>query len=205
MSHREVFLGTLSETAVALETSATAQAQTATNSKKDDVHHDRHFDTCAKACAECQLECHACHHHCEALVATGKQDHVKTMKLCADCGDICGVAANIVSQHGSLSSTVCEVCASACDECGRACAEFADDKHMQKCADECLKSAAACREMIKHTGSGHLLRPHNDHESSAPTLSERMRCPQWIRPILPDRNSISVGERKGAPRLKGAI
>ena len=89
---------------------------------------------------------------CEELVAAGKKQYVQTMKLCADCGDICAVAANIVARHGALSTMVCEACAKACDDCGKACAQFADDEHMKKCADECKKCAAACREMIKHAG-----------------------------------------------------
>ena len=154
MNRREV-LGTLGATAVALGTYSSAQAQPAKKSEKSDDHHGRHFDTCAKACADCQLECHSCDHHCEDLVAAGKKEHVKTMKLCADCGDICAVAANIVARHGTLSATVCDACAKACDECGKACAQFTDDEHMKKCADECKKCATACREMVKHAGMSH--------------------------------------------------
>ena len=151
MNRREAF-GTLGATAVALGAYASAQAQTAKKSDKSDEHHGSHFEICAKACADCQLKCHGCHHHCEDLVAAGKKDHVKTMKLCVDCGNICAIAANIVSRHGALSATVCEACAKACDECGKACAQIPDDEHMKRCADECKKCATACREMVKHMG-----------------------------------------------------
>ena len=107
--------------------------------KKADKHaddHSTHFDA-AKACAHCQLECHSCHHHCEDLMAAGKKEHIKTMRLCVDCGDICAVAANIVSRHGELSATVCVAWAKACDECGKACTQFHEDEHMTKCAEEC--------------------------------------------------------------------
>lgn len=159
MNRRELF-GTLGATAVALGTYSSAQAQVAKKPEKDDDHshdhrHDSHFAICAKACATCQLECQACHHHCEELVAGGKKQHVQTMKLCVDCGDICAVAANIVARHGALSTLICEACAKACDECGKACAKFADDEHMKKCAQECKKCAAACREMVKHAGHDH--------------------------------------------------
>jgi hypothetical protein len=154
MNRRDV-LGALGATVATLGAIASANAQAPKKSEKDADHHDSHFDTCAKACADCQLDCHSCHHHCEDLVAAGKKEHVKTMKLCADCGDICAVAANIVSRHGALSATACEACAKACDECGKHCAQFPDDEHMKKCADECKKCAAACREMVKHAGMQH--------------------------------------------------
>lgn len=163
MNRRELF-GTLGATAVALGAYNTAQAQVVKKPAKPDDHaddhshdhsHESHFDDCAKACANCQLKCQSCHHHCEELVAAGKKQHVQTMKLCVDCGDICALAANIVARHGALSITACEACAKACDECGKACAKFADDEHMQKCAQECKKCAAACREMIKHAGHDH--------------------------------------------------
>ena len=151
MNRREV-LGAFGATAVTLGAYASANAQPARKVEKHADDHGGHFDICAKACADCQIKCQSCHHHCEDLVAAGTKEHVKTMKLCVDCGDICAVAANIVSRHGALSATVCAACAKACDECGKACAQFADDEHMKKCAEECKKCAAACREMIKHAG-----------------------------------------------------
>jgi len=155
MNRREAF-GTLGATAVVLGSYSAVHAQ---DSKKSDSgsehHHDNHFDPCAKACTDCQLSCHSCHHHCEELVVAGKKEHVKTMRLCSDCGDVCAIAANIVSRQGPLSVTVCESCAKACDECGKACAQFPDDEHMKKCADECKKCAAACRQMIQHAGIHH--------------------------------------------------
>ena len=152
--NRRALLGTLGATAVALGAYNSVQAQDAKKGDKDEDHdhahaHD-HVDDCAQACADCQLLCQSCRSHCEDLVAAGKKQHVKTMKLCADCGDICALAANIVARHGALSITACEACAKACDECGKACAQFADDEHMQKCAKECKKCATACRDMIKH-------------------------------------------------------
>lgn len=152
MNRREL-LGGLGVTAATLVTYTSSAADTGRKSEKREDHHGLHFDRCAKACADCQIECHSCQNHCADLVAEGKKDHVKTMKLCADCGDLCAVAASIVARHGTLSTTVCEACAKACDECGKACSQFADDEHMKKCAQECKKCAAECREMIKHAGA----------------------------------------------------
>ena len=153
MNRRQV-LGSIGATAVTLGALQNVQAQGTQKAKAADEHAG-HFDACAKACADCQLECHACHHHCAELVAGGKKEHIKTMMLCSDCGDICAVAANIVARHGALAALICEACAKACDECGKACAQFPDDAHMKKCADECKKCAAACREMMKHAGMHH--------------------------------------------------
>lgn len=150
--NRRNALGALGVAAAVLGTQSIASAQAAKGSADHADEHHKQFTACAKACADCQLECHSCHHHCEELVASGKKEHVKTMKLCSDCGDICAVAANIVARHGELSATICESCAKACDECGKQCVKFPDDEHMKKCADECKKCAAACREMMKHAG-----------------------------------------------------
>lgn len=120
----------------------------------DDKPHEHggHFAKCAKACAVCMLECESCQTHCGRLVLEGKKDHVKTMRLCGDCGSICATAAKITSRQGPLSVTLCDACAKACDTCGAACAKFPDDAHMAKCAKACKDCAAACREMIKHAG-----------------------------------------------------
>ena len=118
---------------------------------KEHVHLHGPFSACAKACAQCMLACDSCHHHCERLVAEGKKDHVKTMRLCNDCGAICAVAAQLASRDGPLSVTLCDACAKACDTCGAACKKF-EDEHMQACAKACAACAKACRDMIEHAG-----------------------------------------------------
>jgi hypothetical protein len=115
-----------------------------------DAHHQM-FDKCSEACSACQLACHACHHHCMGLLEEGKKEHALTAKLCSDCGDICALAANIVARHGALAGTICEACAKACDDCGNQCMKYENDPIMKRCADECKRCAAACREMMKHT------------------------------------------------------
>lgn len=130
---------------------ATALLSFVSSARADD--HDQHhesFEVCSRACADCQLACHSCHHHCEELVVTGKKEHLVMAKLCADCGDICSLTANIVARHGALAAIMCELCAKACDECGRQCAKFENDPILQKCAEECKKCVAACQEMMKH-------------------------------------------------------
>ncbi len=148
--NRRQLMGTLGAGGVALFAAGTASA-----AQRDQGAHGEHFDMCAKACADCQIECQSCNHHCAQLLAEGQKQHLQTMKLCADCGDVCAAAANIVARHGALSAAICESCAKACDECGKACEKFPDDKHMKACAEECKKCAKACREMMKHVGAHH--------------------------------------------------
>lgn len=122
----------------------------------DDKHapdeHGSHYEKCARACTRCMRECESCALHCAKLVSQGHKEHMKTLGTCLDCSEFCVAAAKIISHHGPLSSTICEACAKACDVCGAACAKFADDKHMQRCAQACRDCAQACREMVRHVG-----------------------------------------------------
>jgi Domain of Unknown Function (DUF326) len=115
-------------------------------------NHSGSTEACAKACADCLLACESCSDHCARLVASGKKDHLTTLQTCADCAELCGAAAKIVSRNGPLMMTVCEACARACDICGAACEKKPDDKHMQECAKACRDCAKACRQMIQQVG-----------------------------------------------------
>jgi hypothetical protein len=116
------------------------------------VHRSAEMEKCLKACAECVSECESCFHHCVELTASGHKEHVKTLKTCVDCGDICATAAKIIARQGALSAQACEGWALACDACGAECEKFSADAHMKACAKTCKECAAACREMIKHVG-----------------------------------------------------
>ena len=111
--------------------------------------HNAYAD-CAKACAVCMLNCDSCHHHCAQLVADGKKDHLASMNLCNDCGEVCAVAARITARQGPLAVPVCQGCARACDTCAASCEKFPDDKHMAQCAKACRDCAKACRAMVEH-------------------------------------------------------
>ena len=107
---------------------------------------------CARACAVCAFQCESCFDHCVRLVAEGKKEHTRTLRLCNDCGEICAVAGKVVSRQGPLQVTICESCARACDVCGAECEKFESDEHMRACAKACRECAKACRDMIKHAG-----------------------------------------------------
>lgn len=112
-------------------------------------------EKCMKACVDCARECEACFDHCVMLTAQGKKEHVRTLKTCVDCGDICALAAKAIGRNGALAPQICDGCAKACDACGAEC-EKHDDPMMKRCAEACKACAKACREMIQHAG-------HHDH------------------------------------------
>lgn len=120
-----------------------------------DDKHAGALEECAKACNDCQRICDMCATHCAKLIADGKKDHLTTLQTCQDCATVCSAAAGIVARKGPFSDTICSACAEACKRCGDQCDKFKDDLMMKKCADECRKCEKACREMLKHTGSGH--------------------------------------------------
>jgi len=126
------------------------------NAQADDrkQHHHSHFDKCAKACGECMNACNSCFSHCSTLVADGKRDHVATMQLCNDCGDLCAVSARLCARNGPMALIACEACAKACDACAKQCEKYASDPHMKACAESCRTCAKACREMIAHASQG---------------------------------------------------
>ena len=120
-----------------------------------DESHSEHaatFDRCAKACNDCQRACDSCATHCANLVASGRKEHLKTLKTCQDCASFCATAAQIVARQGAFTDLICKSCAEACARCGKACEQHPDDKHMKMCAEQCRACEQACREMLKHVG-----------------------------------------------------
>jgi len=117
------------------------------------VHRSPQLEKCIAACVSCANQCESCFVHCTNLVASGKKEHVATLKACVDCGDLCTLAAKIMSRDGALIGPACEGCAKGCDACAASCEKTPDDEHMAACARACRDCAKACREMLKSTGS----------------------------------------------------
>jgi len=118
--------------------------------KSAEHHHaTAEMDACMKACARCAKECESCFTHCTNLVAEGKKEHLRTLRTCNDCGDMCAMAGKLVARGGPFMNAMCEACAKACDGCGAECAKSPHDEHMTRCADACKDCAKACREMVK--------------------------------------------------------
>ena len=127
----------------------------ADDKEKDHEHHAGKHDKCAKACSACQQGCASCFDHCVKLVAKGNKDHAVTVRTCADCGQVCALAATLTAGNSPMAVPVCEACAKCCDNCAAACEKFKDDKHMAMCAKMCRDCAKECREMVKHAGHDH--------------------------------------------------
>lgn len=126
----------------------TAVAEDAKADAHEHMHHE--MDKCITACGMCAKECESCFAHCARLVSEGKKEHLKTLRTCIDCGDLCALAAKVQSRHGVFSKYVCEACLKACEDCAAACGGVGgDDEHMKKCSAACKECAAACRDMIK--------------------------------------------------------
>jgi hypothetical protein len=146
---RRVHAGLVAALALSLLSSARAE-------KKDappHVHRSPVMQQCIDACHECTNQCETCFVHCTGLVASGKKEHIPTLKSCVDCGDLCAMAAKIMSRDGALIGPACEGCARGCDDCAAACEKFPDDAHMKACAKSCRACSKACREMVKSAGT----------------------------------------------------
>ena len=115
-------------------------------------HHMAEMDKCLKACADCAKECESCFRHCTMMVTQGKKEHVRTLRTCVDCGDLCALAAKLTARQGAFMGLTCEACAKACDGCGAECDKHPNDEHMKRCAKACRECAKACREMVEMIG-----------------------------------------------------
>ena len=145
---RRTVRGALGAAVIAL--AALAAPMRAQEKSKDHAHNA--YADCAKACATCMLHCDSCQHHCARLLSEGKKDHLASMRLCNDCGEVCAAAARITARQGPTAVPVCQTCARVCDACATSCEKFPDDQHMKQCAKACRDCAKACRAMVEHAG-----------------------------------------------------
>jgi hypothetical protein len=137
--------------AAALVTCLPTAARTEDKPAAPHVHRSPEMQKCIEACVACTNQCETCFVHCTGLVASGKKEHVATLKSCVDCGDLCAVAGKIMSRDGALIGPACDGCAKACDACAASCEKFPKDEHMAACARACRDCSKACREMLKST------------------------------------------------------
>jgi hypothetical protein len=110
-----------------------------------DHAHDALHENCVKACGECIRECEMCTRHCGDLVADGRKAHLKTLRSCMDCAEICTTTGRVVARQGPMASLFMQACAKACDDCGGECESQPADEMMKRCAKACRVCAAACR------------------------------------------------------------
>jgi hypothetical protein len=111
------------------------------------------LEKCIKACTDCGKECESCFNYCADMLGKGEKMHATTIRTCNDCGDLCAVAAKLMSRQGPFMIAACEACIKACDGCGKECEKHAShDQKMAKCAKACTDCAQACRDMVKAAG-----------------------------------------------------
>jgi hypothetical protein len=122
-------------------------------SAADDPHRGHaEMEACMKECARCAKECEMCVNHCAHMLADGKKEHLRSLKTCNDCGDMCAMAGKLIARNGAFMNSMCDACAKACDGCGAECDKFPGDDHMKRCAQACKDCAKACRDMVRATG-----------------------------------------------------
>ena len=128
----------------------------ATHTTTADTGQHAELEKCIKACTDCAKECESCFNYCTEMVAKGEKMHATTVRTCNDCGELCSVAAKLMSRHGPFMVPACEACIKACDGCGKECDKHGShDQKMAKCAKACKDCAQACRDMVKMSG-GHV-------------------------------------------------
>ena len=125
-----------------------ANGQNAASSQaKDDAGH-HHAPKQTKALVHCLTECTLCMGHCAKLVEQGKKEHLTTMQLCAECGDVCFLTLKMASNHSAALAAQMEACVKVCDICGAACEKHPNDEMMKRCAQACRECAKACRDHV---------------------------------------------------------
>ena len=112
---------------------------------------------CIEQCLSCAQAWTACADACLSEV----DDQLPLLRKCirsdADCADICGTTARIVSRHtgydANLTRAVLQACATGCRSCGDECASHASQhEHCRVCAESCRRREQACQELIDALG-----------------------------------------------------
>jgi hypothetical protein len=98
-------------------------------------------------------ECLECLRWCSACVDEGLTRDPSRMagsiRLCHECGPICGICATMLSGNSPFAHQLCGVCADICDACKTECEKHKDSDTMRKCAEACRRCAKTCREIAK--------------------------------------------------------
>lgn len=122
---------------------------------------------CIDACVACAQACVAC---ADACLGEGDVTHLaRCIRLDADCADVCGATARVLSrhQHPDLESLrkLVEACALISQRCAEECEQHeAMHAHCKVCAAACRTCLKACGEVLRHLA-----------HAAVPTPSERPR------------------------------
>jgi uncharacterized membrane protein len=110
---------------------------------------------CIEECIACAQACTACADAClsEEMVA----DLTKCIRTDADCADICGTAAAVLSRHtgydANVTRAILQACAVVCKACADECEAHADrHDHCRICAEACRRCEQACDDLLSSLG-----------------------------------------------------
>ncbi|MFT3839800.1 MAG: four-helix bundle copper-binding protein [Myxococcaceae bacterium] len=111
------------------------------------------LDVCINACLECAMVCTACADAC--LAEEQREELIRCIRLDADCADLCGVTARVLSRQTEIDRRVVEgllsACTQACALCADECARHAE--HMEHCR-VCEEACRACQEACGRLSAG---------------------------------------------------
>src|SRR5262249_42691756 len=93
-------VATLATLALAARLFAADDKKHTTPTTTADASHFAELEKCIKACVDCAKECESCFNYCTEMVAKGERMHATTVRTCIDCGELCAVAAKLMSRQG---------------------------------------------------------------------------------------------------------
>lgn len=104
-------------------------------------------------CQSCAQVCIACADAC--LSEPDLTDLTTCVRLGADCADLCGVVARVLSRRGGSAQLVhalLAACEQACRVCAEECERHAGHQHCAICAEACRGCEDACQQLREHLG-----------------------------------------------------
>jgi hypothetical protein len=142
---RRELLGALGAGAVGLTALAARADEKAADSccQLDKTHED-----CLKACGDCAKACDMTFNHCFTMVAEGKKEHAKSMRLLGDCAGFCGLSACMIAKQSPLMAFSCGACADACAKTAAEVERFDDSGAMSHAAKALRACEKSCRSMV---------------------------------------------------------
>lgn len=110
---------------------------------------------CIEACLECEQACTACADAC--LSEESVAQLTKCIRTNADCADVCGATAQVLSRHtgydANLTADVLRSCVTACRACADECGGHAEHhEHCRLCAEVCRQCERMCNELLAAVG-----------------------------------------------------
>lgn len=97
------------------------------------------------ACIESRSMCRSTMDYC--MRQGGAMMDAALMRMLMDCGDTCGMCADMCMRESDNMRDMCRMCADMCMRCAEMCDRMPNDRQLAACADACRRAAAACQRM----------------------------------------------------------